>query len=201
MQSKRELHGANCEARKRMWKSQYEILAHEWSRNIWCGAGYVHFGTAAYPGGILASGPDGPEPCRDSEPLDNHVLAGVLGDRPKPKTPFQVSLGYLIYGNALPRPAHITLSTALRSRFARVVKYAWFAAASLTWLFCPPPGPSLPGNTSTAHFASAAGYFIECVTLWPLIAYSTLQGPQQQRLKHWSWLASNIVENTSTGTQ
>ena len=63
----------------------------------------------------------------------------------------------------------------VQGRGARVLGYVWLAAASLTWLLCPPPHPTPARDTTAVHYSNAAGYLIECVSLWPLIAFSTLE--------------------------
>ena len=73
-----------------------------------------------------------------------------------------------------------TLNIALRTRVVRAVGYSWLVAASLTWMFCPSPNSPPPMHEKTAQIVGSAGYFIECVTLWPLIAFATLHHPRNQ---------------------
>jgi hypothetical protein len=66
---------------------------------------------------------------------------------------------------------------ALRARFAKPLGCAWLAAACLTWVVCPMPAQA-PANSAKLEYANAAGYFVECLSLWPAIAYLTArQGP------------------------
>ena len=55
------------------------------------------------------------------------------------------------------------------------VGYLWFLAAAMTRMLCPSPSPL--HESSPAKYADEAGYFAECLSLWPAIAYFTLEEP------------------------
>jgi hypothetical protein len=65
-------------------------------------------------------------------------------------------------------------SNRASAKLLRVLGAVWLAAASITWALCPSPTPMAKGNNSTVQYADLAGYYIECLSMWPLIAYSTL---------------------------
>ena len=65
----------------------------------------------------------------------------------------------------------------LARKAAKALGYVWLAGASITWMLCPSPAP-VPASLSTkVHYADEAAYYIECLSLWPAIAYFTLEHP------------------------
>lgn len=68
--------------------------------------------------------------------------------------------------------AHRQLAS-LAHRLSKPLGGMWFAAAVLTWLICPNPAPHAPAATARLEYAQRAGYFVECLSLWPAIAYYT----------------------------
>ena len=60
-------------------------------------------------------------------------------------------------------------------KVGKTIGYFWFIAAAMTWIFCPSPSPL--HLSSPAKYADEAGYFAECLSLWPAIAYYTLEEP------------------------
>lgn len=60
-------------------------------------------------------------------------------------------------------------------KVAKPLGYLWLVGASMTWMLCPSPAPlpaSLPTNV---RYADEAAYFVECLSVWPAIAYLTLE--------------------------
>ncbi len=62
-------------------------------------------------------------------------------------------------------------------RIGKPLGFGWLAAAALTWMLCPSPAPFPPSLSVGVRYADEAGYLIECLSLWPAIAYFTLQHP------------------------
>ena len=69
----------------------------------------------------------------------------------------------------------------MKSAITRTLAYGWLAAASLTWAFCPAPAASSTMAGAKHQYASVAGYYVECLSLWPLIAYATLAESKASR--------------------
>ena len=76
-------------------------------------------------------------------------------------------------------PRHFSSSrngvVTLARKVGRAVGYIWFTGAAMTWMLCPSPSPL--HDSPTAKYADEAGYFIECLSLWPAIDYFTLENP------------------------
>lgn len=68
----------------------------------------------------------------------------------------------------------------MKSAITRTLAYGWLAAASLTWALCPAPAASTMAGAKH-QYASVAGYYVECLSLWPLIAYATLAETEAPR--------------------
>jgi hypothetical protein len=64
-------------------------------------------------------------------------------------------------------------------KIAKPLGYGWLAAAGLTWMLCPSPAPFPSSLSAGVRFADEAGYLIECLTLWPAVAYFTLEQPSK----------------------
>jgi hypothetical protein len=64
---------------------------------------------------------------------------------------------------------------ALLKPFVRWGGTLWLVGASLTWTFCPPPNGEPAKAAPSVHYANLAGYYVECISLWPLIAYASVK--------------------------
>ena len=58
-------------------------------------------------------------------------------------------------------------------KVGKAIGYLWFMGAAMTWMLCPSPSPL--HVSSPAKYADEAGYFAECLSLWPAVAYFTLE--------------------------
>jgi hypothetical protein len=67
----------------------------------------------------------------------------------------------------------------LAGKVVKPLGYGWLAAAALTWMLCPSPAPLPLSLSAGVRYADEAGYFIECLSLWPAIAYFTLMPPSK----------------------
>ena len=63
----------------------------------------------------------------------------------------------------------------MAKRIAKALGIVWLSCATITWMLCPSPVPM--HSSLTAKYADEAGYLIECLSLWPAIAYFTLENP------------------------
>lgn len=76
------------------------------------------------------------------------------------------------------RALHSNVADLVR-KVAKPLGYLWLVGASMTWMLCPSPAPlpaSLPANI---RYADEAAYFVECLSVWPAIAYVTLEHPSE----------------------
>ena len=63
----------------------------------------------------------------------------------------------------------------LAKKLAKGFGIVWLACAVLTWTLCPSPAPLHPYQP--AKYADEVGYLVECLSLWPAIAYFVLEHP------------------------
>lgn len=66
-------------------------------------------------------------------------------------------------------------SIILARKAAKMLGYVWLTGAAVTWMLSPEPWPA--SLSTKVQYADEAAYFVECLSLWPAIAYFTLEHP------------------------